>query len=182
MKKGRPATRGLGDAVTIARTRGCTMRIMYGLESICDLVVRTATQVIFIRTRRIDRMTATIPEIECECRERISELRLFPKSAQILLELWVYNKYGTYRFFRLEEAGIAEIGRDGMPVPLPAPGIPAGPKGKKRPAKPAVTPAPAGLPEGGGGPVLPDEKVSPPANSPVPAVEEPSRDPAPTPS
>lgn len=127
MTKGRPATRGVDDAVVIARTRGCTMRIQHGLESICDLMVRTATHIIIIKTRRFDRITATVAEIGHECHGPIGELRLFPQSAQIALELWVYNKHGTYRFFRVGVAGLAEIGRDGEPVPVP--GEPAKPAG-----------------------------------------------------
>jgi hypothetical protein len=127
MTKGRPATRGVDDAVVIARKRGCVMRIVYGLESLSDLVIRTAAYVAFIKTRRTEKITATIREIEHAYQDLIAELRLFPVSAQILLELWVYSRHGTYRFFRLGEAGLAEVDRDGMPVPLPgtdtAPGV-----------------------------------------------------------
>ena len=36
MTKGRPATRGVNDAVIIGRKRGCVMKIEYDLESVCD--------------------------------------------------------------------------------------------------------------------------------------------------
>jgi len=129
MKRGRPATRGLDNAITIARARGCTMRIMYGLESFCDLVVRTATHIIFIKARRMDRITAPIAEIEHECRALISELRMVPASAQILLELWIYSKYGTYRFFRIGASGLTEIGREGSSATAPGQSACPGPQG-----------------------------------------------------
>lgn len=115
MTKGRPATTGIDDAVVIARKRGCVTRIVYGLESVCDLFIRTAAYVAFVKTRRTEKITATIQEIEHAYHDLIAELRLFPVSAQILLELWIYSKHGTYRFFRIGEAGLAEVDRDGMP-------------------------------------------------------------------
>jgi hypothetical protein len=128
MTKGRPATTGVDDAVVIAHKRGCVMRIMYGLESLSDLVIRTAAYVAFIKTRRTEKITATIQEIEYAYRNLIADLRLFPVSAQILPELWIYSKHGTYRFFRISEAGLAEVDRDGMPVSqageITAPAVP----------------------------------------------------------
>lgn len=116
MTKGRPATRGVDDAVVIGRRRGCVSKIVYGLESVFDFFIRTAAFVVFVKTRRTDKIIATIKEIEHAYQDLIAELRLFPASAQILLELWIYSKHGTYRFFRIGEAGLAEVGRDGMPV------------------------------------------------------------------
>jgi len=128
MTKGRPATTGVDDAVVIAHKRGCVMRIVYGLESISDLVIRTAAYIVFVKTRRTGKITATIQEIEHAYHNLIAELRLFPVSAQILRELWIYSKHGTYRFFRVGEAGLAEVDRNGMPVAPPgeiaAPAVP----------------------------------------------------------
>jgi len=117
--KGRPATTGVDDAVVIARKRGCVMRIMHGLESLSDLVIRTAAYVVFIKTRRTEKITATIQEIEHMYQNLIAELRLFPASAQILRELWIYSKHGTYRFFRIGETELTEVDRHGMLVPPP---------------------------------------------------------------
>ena len=119
MTKGRPATTGVDDAVVIAHKRGCVMRIVYGLESICDLVIRTAAYVAFVKARRTDKITATIREIEHTYKDLIAELRLFPVSAEILCELWIYSKHGTYRFFRISVAGLDEVDRDGKPVSPP---------------------------------------------------------------
>lgn len=127
MTKGRPATRGIDDAIAIARKRGCVMRIAYGLDSTCDFLIRTVAYIVFAKIRRMDRITATASGIGHEFRDIIGELRLFPKSKEILLELWIYSKHGTYRFFRIMEYGLVEIGGDGGPVPVPAPAeFPAG--------------------------------------------------------
>jgi hypothetical protein len=64
---------------------------------------------------RIEKIVAPVNEIEFMCRRMIAELRLFPPSQQIRLELWVYSRHGTYRFFRLTPAGLEEIQQNGEP-------------------------------------------------------------------
>lgn len=117
MKRGRPSTTGINDAVAIAKKRGCVMRVTYAPDSICDFLIRTVTHVAFARLVRIEKIIAPVSEIEHEYREIIAELRLFPQSLQIKRELWVYNKYGTYRFFRLTDDGLEEIQQIGEPEP-----------------------------------------------------------------
>ncbi|MDD1686246.1 hypothetical protein [Methanoregula sp.] len=115
MNRGRPATRGINDAVAIARKRGCVMRVTYAHDSVCDFFIRAVMLVIFVRVMRIEKIVAPASEIEFVCRRMIAELRLFPPSQQIRLELWVYSKHGTYRFFRLTTAGLEEIQQSGEP-------------------------------------------------------------------
>ena len=116
MNRGRPATRGINDAVAIAQRRGCVMRVTYAHDSVCDFFIRAVMLVIFVRVMRIEKIVAPVSEIEFVCRRMIAELRLFPPSQQIRLELWVYNKYGTYRFFRLTDGGLEEIQQSGEPA------------------------------------------------------------------
>jgi len=116
MKRGRPFTTGINDAVAIAKKRGCVMRVTYAPDSICDFFIRTVTHVAFARLVRIEKIIAPACEIEHEYRETIAELRLFPQSLQIQRELWVYNKYGTYRFFRLTGDSLEEIQQSGEPA------------------------------------------------------------------
>ncbi|MDD1685807.1 hypothetical protein [Methanoregula sp.] len=89
------------------------MKICYGLESVCDFLIRTPVNVIFVKVRRTEKIISTIREFEHEYRDMIEELQLFPESTQILLELWIYSKNGTYRYFRVGRAGLSEIERDG---------------------------------------------------------------------
>jgi len=84
MTKGRPGTTGVDDAVVIAHKHECVMRIVYGHESLIDLVIRTAVYVAFIKTRCTEKNTAIIQEIEHEYHNLIAELRLFPVSVEIL--------------------------------------------------------------------------------------------------
>lgn len=116
MKRGRPSTIGINNAVAIAKKRGCVMRVTYSSDSVCDFLIRTVTHVTFVRLIRIEKIVAPVNEIGHEYREIIAELHLFPQSLQIIKELWVYNKYGTYRFFRLTDDGLEEIPQSGEPA------------------------------------------------------------------
>ena len=40
----------------------------------------------------------------------------FPLQVIILKELWIYSRYGIWRFFRIEDTGIVEICQDGTPL------------------------------------------------------------------
>jgi len=97
------------------------MRVMYSSDSVCDFFIRTVTFVIFVRAVRFEKIILPVEEIERECREIISELRLFPPSEQIQLEIWAYSKHGTYRFFRINGTGLEEIPES----PEPETAIPA---------------------------------------------------------
>ena len=136
MKRGRPATKGIDDAIVIALRRGCVMRVTYSYQSVCDFFIRMVTWVIFVRVIRFEKITAPVHEIEHECRGILAELRLFPPSQQIQLELWIYSRHGTYRFFRLTEAGLKEIRQDGEIAPAT---VPATVGGKIVPATVPVT-------------------------------------------
>jgi hypothetical protein len=57
--------------------------------------------------------------MERECSRTAGELRLFPRSPQIMLEIWIYSRSGTFRFFRAEESGLVETAGDGTPAPVP---------------------------------------------------------------
>jgi hypothetical protein len=155
MKRGRPATTGIRDAVAIAQKRGCVMQIVYASDSVCDFLIRTVALVIFIRIVRFEKIVAPAHEIAHECRGIIAELRLFPKSLQIRTELWIYSKHGTYRFFRLTDAGLEEIQQDGETTPATVPATvnegdtaPAAvPAGNTENTSPATIPVTGSTPE-----------------------------------
>ena len=121
MRRGRPSTTGINDAVAIAKKRGCVMRVTYSSDCVCDFFIRTVALVIFVRAVRLEKIILPVEEIQRDCREIISELRLFPPSEQIQLEIWAYSKHGTYRFFRINGTGLEEIPES----PEPETAIPA---------------------------------------------------------
>jgi len=127
MTRGRPVTRGVSDAVRIAKGRGTVMQFCAGTECVSDFMIRTPAHLVFVRVKRFIKILSPVAAIEAEHEEIIGEIRSLPSSDAILYELWVYSKHGTYRFFRIMENGIREIGRDGSvpagagrEMPLPA--------------------------------------------------------------
>jgi len=123
MTRGRPVTRGVDNAIEIARARGCVMKFYSGPESVCDLMIRSPVHLIFVRVKRFDRILSTPKEIEEEHRDLILQLRSFPVSGLIIRELWVYSKHGTYRFFRLGDTSIEEIDRESISPGMPEEGV-----------------------------------------------------------
>jgi hypothetical protein len=66
-----------------------------------------------IRLQNAPRLYGTLAEIEREFYDAIARLRLHPAGGPVSRELWLYSRYGVLRFFRVEDAGIMEIGADG---------------------------------------------------------------------
>jgi hypothetical protein len=72
--------------------------------------------VTFVSLCRADPFRRTPAEIETECRVTVARLRSVPASAHVLRELWIYSKYSSLRFFRVENTWLLEIGSDGQPL------------------------------------------------------------------
>jgi hypothetical protein len=53
--------------------------------------------------------SVSIAEIEAEFADAITGLRLVPRTGPVSCELWLYNRYGTLRHFRIGDAGLIEI-------------------------------------------------------------------------
>lgn len=122
MTRGRPVTKALDDALPVARARGAVLRFCPDTESTCDLMIRTPVHLIFVRVKRVGSIRCTKEEIAAELQEWIIMLHSFPVSESILCELWVYTKQNSWRYFRVGNTGLVEIGRDGTPVRLPEKG------------------------------------------------------------
>ena len=74
---------------------------------------------IFVRVRTAIRIHCTREEIEREFRDPIMQLRYVPGPGPVIRELWVYSRYGIWRFFRIEDTSIMEICQDGTPLKNP---------------------------------------------------------------
>jgi hypothetical protein len=123
------------DAIPVARMRGSIMRFLPDAGCVSNFVINGGGILVFVRIRKAQRLYGPLMEIEAECREPVSRLRSLPGSGTILRELWCYSRYGTWRYFRVGDSGMTEIGPQGLPVPAPA----------KDPAKPGGGPDAAGV-------------------------------------
>jgi hypothetical protein len=119
MTRGRLPKKGMGDAILVAKARGTVMIFLQNKETLCDFMIMVNGNYVFVRVRTAERIRGTREEIEREFRESITGLRSFPSSDLILKELWIYSRYGIWRFFRIEDTGIVEICQDGTPLKNP---------------------------------------------------------------
>jgi hypothetical protein len=113
MTRGRPPKKGLGDAILVAKARGTVMIFLQNKETLCDFMIMGNGNFVFVQVKTTGRIRGTREEIESVFRESIMRLRSFPSSGLILKELWIYSRYGIWRFFRIEDTGIVEICQDG---------------------------------------------------------------------
>lgn len=119
MSRGRPPSNGIREALPVARARGRVLEIVQNGDIPAMFVIVADGKVCFIYIRRIDPFRMTPAEIEIENREVITLIRSLPRSADIVREFWPYSKYGSLRFFRVEDSWLLEIGRDGLPLAVP---------------------------------------------------------------
>ena len=116
MTRGRRPTTELDDAILTARARGTIMKFFPEEEIVCNFLIRSPTRLIFVRIKYASRFHGTLLEIEAEYRELIGRLRSVPGSSFVIRELWIYSRYGTWRYFRVGDTVIEEISMDDMPV------------------------------------------------------------------
>jgi hypothetical protein len=119
MTRGRLPQKGLDEALPVAMGRGTVMSIRQTKESVCDFTITAQDQVVLVRVRKAIRIHSLLEETEREFREPILRLRSFPGPGPVVRELWLYSRHGTWRFFRIEDAGIMEIGKDGTSLKNP---------------------------------------------------------------
>jgi hypothetical protein len=108
MTRGRPPQLALDEAFHIARTRGVVYRILQESGSAGDLMILSAMQWSLVRVKRTLRLHCPLKEIEVQFAASVRSLRSVPVSAGNQRELWVWSRYRTWRFFRVEESGLVE--------------------------------------------------------------------------
>jgi hypothetical protein len=112
-------TRALEDAGAIGKERGLVHLSVRGPESVCDLnIYVTGRCVAHVRIKCVRRLRGSVPEIERDSRQEIAVLRFIVSSHEISREFWLCSPRYAWRFFRVLDEGIVEIGRDGVPLPL----------------------------------------------------------------
>jgi len=113
MTRGRLPRKGLGYAIIVAMARGTVMSFLQNRESVCDFMIMGNGNLVVVRVRKARRIRGTREEFEREFRDTIKGLRSFPSSGLIFKELWIYSRYGIWRYFRIDDTGIVEICQNG---------------------------------------------------------------------
>jgi len=114
--RGRPLRATLLDAITIAQRRGLVQRSMNSPDRLYDLTIVGIQPITFIKLRFAPEILAALSQIIRDYREDIRRLRFVCHDATVSLELWLRSRYGTWRFFRIENDNVFEIDREGRPL------------------------------------------------------------------
>jgi hypothetical protein len=122
MTRGRPVTTALDVAIHIARLRGNVMTFHGGPENFAHLLIRSPGTITFILIRYASHLHGTPEEIEAMYQDTLILLRSVPGSGPLVRELWLYSRYGGWRYFRVRDTGIAEVSGNGEVI-IPEPKI-----------------------------------------------------------
>ncbi len=143
MSRGIPSQKALDAALPVAQARGEVMFFRQDPGTPCNFLINYAGGGAVVRIRRSRRLHSTVPEIAAQNIESLDLLRSATLSPGITREFWLWSPYGTMRFFRVEDAGLIELNRQGEPLKPPGPGSAAGKKsaGKKNPVLKTANPA-----------------------------------------
>jgi hypothetical protein len=123
MTRGRPPLAAQEDANPIAEKRGIVMHYRHEPGSLCDFSIMGPDRIGLVRVRRVRRLSCTIEELSRQCAPEIAALRIVVSSPAISREIWLCSPRCAWRFFRVLDASIIELGRDGLPV-APADPVP----------------------------------------------------------
>jgi hypothetical protein len=121
MTRGRPPLVALEDANPIADKRGTVMHYQHEPGSLCNFSIMSPGRVTFVCVKRLRRLCCTIEELARQFAPEIAALRMIASVPAISRELWLCSPKCAWRFFRICDGSILELGRDGMPL------APAGP-------------------------------------------------------
>jgi len=116
MTRGRKPIRAQEEANIIAEKRGIVQHYQYERDAICDFTIMSPERITFGHLRRVRRIRFSVEEIERDFADGIAALRFIVSSMVISRELWLYSPKGVWRFFRILDGSILELGRDGLPL------------------------------------------------------------------
>ena len=138
MTRGRHPIRALENADTITKTRGHVQYYERGPDMIADFSIAIPACLAEIKIKHMRYLRCTVQWLEREAHAEIAGLKMFPSSREISRELWICSPDYCWRFFRVCDTGLAELGRDGalLPQKSPAP-RPETATTKTRPVVPA---------------------------------------------
>ena len=136
MTRGRIPVRARKEADPIAEKRGVVQHYQREPGSICDLSIMSPGIISQVRIKCVRRFCCTVEEMGREFAAEIAALRIIASSREISRELWLCSPRYAWRFFRVLDQSLTELGRDGMPLPITGHGT----------GMPIAGPAPVGRP------------------------------------
>ena len=130
MTRGRHPVRALEKAGAIAKERGLVQYYERGPDMLADFTITGPGIHAPVKIKRMQYIRCTMRWLEREAAAWIAGLKMYPSSKEISREIWIYSPEYFWRFFRVCDTGLVELGRDGVPLPLkspaPRPGVTPG--------------------------------------------------------
>jgi len=126
MTRGCPPLVAQVNANPVAEKRGIVMHFLHEPRSLCDFSIMNPDRVAFVRVKRVRRLCWTIDELARQFAPEIAALRIIVSVPTISREIWICSPKGVFRFFRICDGSIVELGWDGMQL---APALPGAAKG-----------------------------------------------------
>ena len=124
MTRGRHPIRALEKAEAIAKKRGHVQFYERGPDMQSDFSIGSPGLLSECKIKRMRYIRCTPKWLEREALAEITGLNMYPSSHEISRELWIVSPDYHFRFFRVCDTGLVELGMDGVPLPqkLPVPG------------------------------------------------------------
>ena len=143
--------RGINFALPVALRRGHVMVFLPSPVNIGEFLITGNGLFVMVGVRFARKIRATLHEIGVEFAEVITDLRLAPRTGPVSCELWLYSRYGTLRYFRVDDDALVEVDLYGLPLDLAKPVAMASPAARDpmllpEPGNPATPPVTAAAP------------------------------------
>jgi hypothetical protein len=119
MTRGRPPQKALDDALLIAKARGDLLVFKEKPAFECDYMFLSADKFCIVRVKRTRHLWCTPEDLEAQCIETIEKFRHIHSPAFLSREIWFWSQNAVFRFFRIEDAGLVELDRDGKILTAP---------------------------------------------------------------
>jgi hypothetical protein len=119
MTRGRPPQKALDEALPIAKSRGDLLEFREKPAFDCDFMFLAADWFCIVRVKRTRHLWCTPEGMEAQCSEAVTKYRQIPAPAFLSREIWFWSPYGIFRFFRIEDAGLVELDKDGKILTSP---------------------------------------------------------------
>ncbi len=121
MTRGRIPVRARKEADPVAEKRGIVQHYQREPGTLCDFAIMSPGIVAHVRIKCVRRLGSIGEETGREPAAEATALRIIASSREISREIWLCSPRYAWRFFRVLDHSLAELGRDGMLLPTASP-------------------------------------------------------------
>ena len=111
--RGRHPVRALEEAEPIAKKRGLIQYYERGPGMLADFSITVPSCLALVKIKRMRYIRCTPQWLDREAYDELAGLKMYPSSAEISRELWICSPDYCWRFFKVGDTGLCELGRDG---------------------------------------------------------------------